>query len=129
MVIILAGSREDYDHVDRIKDTLKYYEIEVDIHYASAHKQIKDVLSIIDSYQPIDKHIYITVAGKSNALSGIVSGYTKGVVIACPPFRTIEEYMVDIHSTLRMPSSTPVLTILSPENCALAVKRLYDYSN
>jgi 5-(carboxyamino)imidazole ribonucleotide mutase len=33
--------------------------------------------------------------------------------------------LVNIHSTLQMPSNTPVLTVLDPGNCALAIKRIF----
>jgi len=33
--------------------------------------------------------------------------------------------LVNIHSTIQMPSNTPVLTVLDPGNCALAVKRIF----
>jgi 5-(carboxyamino)imidazole ribonucleotide mutase len=33
--------------------------------------------------------------------------------------------MINIHSTLQMPSNTPVLTVVDPGNCALAVKRIF----
>jgi 5-(carboxyamino)imidazole ribonucleotide mutase len=32
--------------------------------------------------------------------------------------------LVNIHSTLQMPSNTPVLTVIDPGNCALAAKRI-----
>ncbi|NOZ03854.1 MAG: AIR carboxylase family protein [FCB group bacterium] len=44
--------------------------------------------------------------------------------MACPPFKDKIDMMVNIQSTLQMPSNTPVLTILDPGNCALAVKRI-----
>jgi len=31
---------------------------------------------------------------------------------------------INIHSTLQMPSKTPVLTVLDPGNCAIAVHRI-----
>ena len=60
----------------------------------------------------------------SNALSGVVSANTQYPVIACPPFRDNVDMMINIHSSLQMPSNIPVLTILNPENCALAVKNI-----
>jgi 5-(carboxyamino)imidazole ribonucleotide mutase len=33
--------------------------------------------------------------------------------------------LVNIHSTLQMPSKTPVLTVLDPGNCALAIQRIF----
>ena len=51
-----------------------------------------------------EKVIYITVAGKSNALSGVVAANSKRPVIACPPFADKTDMMVNIHSTLQCPA-------------------------
>ena len=117
-VIIIAGSKSDEKFVSMIAEGL---DGEVVIHFASAHREPDRVLEII---RTADKAIFITVAGRSNALSGMVAANTDSVVIACPAHKDLIEYMVDIHSTMRMPSKTPVLTILDPGNCALAVKRI-----
>ena len=36
--------------------------------------------------------------------------------------------LVNIHSTLQMPSKTPVLTVLDPGNCAEAIARIFQVS-
>ena len=52
---------------------------------ASAHKNTQYVLDLIKKYDKF-KMIWITVAGKSNALSGVVAANSKNPVIACPCF-------------------------------------------
>jgi 5-(carboxyamino)imidazole ribonucleotide mutase len=121
-VVIIAGSNKDFDHVGKIIDHLN--EIPHEVHVLSAHKETPKLLELLKEINNHQKIVFITVAGKSNALSGVVACNTKHVVIACPPFASLEAYMIDIHSTLRMPSKCPVLTIIDPENCALAVKRI-----
>ena len=69
--------------------------------------------------------VYITVAGRSNALSGVVACNTKFPVIACPPFKDKDDMMVNINSTLQMPSKVPVMTILEPENVAMSIARMF----
>ena len=71
------------------------------------------------------KIVWITVAGRSNALSGVVSANTPYPVIACPPFADKMDMMVNINSTLQMPSKVPVMITLSPTNIALAIQRLF----
>ena len=46
--------------------------------------------------------IYITVAGRSNALSGVVACNTRYPVIACPPFKDKTDMTVNINSTLQI---------------------------
>ncbi len=70
--------------------------------------------------------MYVTIAGRSNALSGFVAGNSDKVTIACPPFSSKEDMILNLNSTLQMPSNVPVLTVLDPGNCALAVKRIIE---
>jgi len=122
--VIISGSKKDKDHVKEIVSALEELKVACETHYYSAHKETKELLAVLDEYNPQKGIVFITVAGKSNALSGIVACNTDHLVIACPPLLSTADYLVDIHSTLRMPSKCPVLTILRPENCALAVKRI-----
>ena len=40
------------------------------------------------------------------------------------PFKDKVDMMVNINSTLQMPSKTPVLTVLDPDNCAESTARI-----
>ena len=95
---------------------------------ASAHKSTSLVLDILNSYEEQKNRrsvVYVTVAGRSNALSGVVACNSTYPVIACPPFKDKNDMLVNIHSTLQMPSNVPVMTILEPLNVALAIKRMF----
>ncbi len=127
--VVIAGSEKDEPHVTKIRAMLQRFGVDSDEHYLSAHKNTQKVLDTVERYNQSSGIVFITVAGKSNALSGVVACNTKHPVIACPPFATLEDYMIDIHSTLRMPSECPVLVVISPENCALAVKRIMEFKN
>jgi 5-(carboxyamino)imidazole ribonucleotide mutase len=122
-VVIIAGSKSDETHVTKIVTGLKeeISSFEYVVVYASAHREPLTVLKALEDHKGA---IFITVAGRSNALSGVVSANCDDVVIACPPFADVSAYMVDIHSTLRMPSGVPVLTVVDPLNCARAVARI-----
>ena len=123
-VIIIMGSEKDKTFVERITNKLEEYSIEVNSYVSSAHKNTMGVLGILDGLKPPNKYVIVTVAGMSNALSGVVAANTSFPVIACPPFKDNVDMLVNIHSTLQMPSKIPVLTILNPENCALAIKNM-----
>ncbi len=126
-VIILAGSESDKFHTDKIQEELLLQSIQSEVFFWSAHKQTRQVLEIIEKYNN-DKVIFITVAWRSNALSWVVAWNTKRPVIACPPFKDKLDFMVNINSTLQMPSKTPVLTILEPSNAALSCKAIFGLS-
>ena len=125
-VVIIMGSESDRDFAQKIIDGLEKFSINYDVNVASAHKQPLEVLNIIKSYGNKEGFVYITIAGRSNALSGFVAANSNKPVIACPPFKDKIDMLVNIHSTLQMPSNAPVLTILDPGNCALAAKRILE---
>ena len=125
-VVIIAGSPSDKDHVKKLTDSLENSKIRWQSHYASAHKNPTEVLKIIKIYENEKNIIYVTVAGKSNALSGFVAANTEFPTLACPPYQDKIDMMVNIHSTLQMPSDVPVMTVLDPCNCILAAKRILD---
>jgi len=124
-VIIISGSASDLPHVDKIKSGLEKFNIPCENFVASAHKDPKKVLEILEKHESQEKIIFITVAGRSNALSGFCGANSRHPVLACPPFKDKADYMVNIHSTLQMPSKTPVMTVLDPGNCAAACKKIF----
>ena len=123
--VIIMGSTSDEPHAKKITDKLDDYNILWEQHAASAHKQPLKVLEILQANEEAKDIIYITIAGRSNALSGFVAANSTFPTLGCPPFSDKSDMLVNIHSTLQMPSNTPVLTVLDPGNCALAVKRIF----
>lgn len=124
-VVIIAGSESDKEFVTKIEKSLIEVKLKSSTYYASAHKNPLKVLETINCYQEFKKKVvFITVAGKSNALSGFVAANCDFPVIACPPLKDKLDYLVNIHSTLQMPSKVPVMTVINPQNAVLAVKRI-----
>ena len=123
--VIIMGSTSDEPHAKKITDKLDSYGIQWEQHAASAHKDPRKVLEILDKNKNENGLVYITIAGRSNALSGFVAANSDFPTLACPPFSDKTDMLVNIHSTLQMPSNTPVLTVLDAGNCALAVKRIF----
>ena len=124
--VIIMGSTSDEPHAKKITDKLDGYNITWEQHAASAHKQPLKVLEILQAHEEAKDIVYITIAGRSNALSGFVAANSNFPTLGCPPFSDKSDMLVNIHSTLQMPSNTPVLTVIDPGNCALAVKRIFD---
>jgi len=123
--ILIMGSTTDQPHAKIITDKLDEYGIGWEQHAASAHKQPLKVLEILENNKDGKDIVYITIAGRSNALSGFVAANSEFPTLGCPPFSDKADMLVNIHSTLQMPSNTPVLTVVDPGNCALAVKRIF----
>lgn len=126
LVVILAGSKSDNEWCEKIENCLEQQGIFSITHYSSAHKETAKVLDLLEDYELQERRIiYVTIAGMSNALSGVTACNSSYPVIACPPFKDKMDMMVNINSTLQMPSKVPVMTILSPGNVALAVSRMF----
>ena len=123
--VIIMGSTSDEPHAKKITDRLDEYGIAWEQHAASAHKNPLKVLEILEANKDQAGIVYITIAGRSNALSGFVAANSEFPTLGCPPFSDKADMLVNIHSTLQMPSNTPVLTVIDPGNCALAVKRIF----
>jgi len=123
--VIIMGSTSDEPHAKKITDKLDEYGIIWEQYAASAHKEPVKVLDILSANKKNKDIVYITIAGRSNALSGFVAANSEFPTLGCPPFSDKADMLVNIHSTLQMPSNTPVLTVIDPGNCALAVKRIF----
>jgi len=121
---ILMGSTSDQDHGDKIAAALTAEGVESEFLAKSAHKDPRGVLEFVEEKTKESKIIFITIAGRSNALSGVVAANTDKPVLACPPHKDKDDYMVNINSTLQMPSLTPVMCVIDPGNCALAAARI-----
>jgi 5-(carboxyamino)imidazole ribonucleotide mutase len=126
-VVLIIGSKADLEMANWINAVLKDFEIETSIRIASAHKVPLKCYNIIKEYEK-ENVIFITIAGMSNALSGFTDAQTHCPVIACPPFSD-KFGGADVFSSLRMPSGVAPLTILNPENAALAAAKILGLSN
>lgn len=126
MVIVLSGTVKDADHVTKITKQLYCNDINSIQFVASVHRNTQEVLDIIKKYDNDKQYkiIWVTVATQSNALSCVVAANSKYPVIACPLFSDKIDMLTNIHSTLQCPTGVPVMTILEPENVALAIKKM-----
>ena len=117
-VIIIMGSKSDLPHGQLVIKTLKALEMSYQVRVCSAHKATQRLLEMLHTYEQEGPLVYITIAGRSNALSAVVDANTRYPVIACPPYSDRFAGM-DILSSLRLPSGIASPTILEPEGAAL----------
>ena len=104
--------------------------MESEIIVASAHKVPEKVSAHLERLNGrSDPTVVITVVGKSNGLAGVVAGGCVHPVLTCPPFKDDADYLVNVHSSLQMPSDVPVMTVLHPTNAALAALRILGESD
>ena len=118
-VVILMGSKSDLPFVARITETLDALGVDYGRRVASAHKSARYLLDLLAEYEAGGEvGVYITVAGRSNALSGMADANVAAPVIACPPYS--EKYGgADLYSSLRMPSGVAPAVVIEPAGAAL----------
>ena len=124
LVIILMGSKADLEHCTKISDACRQFGLETVMRIGSAHKTAEHALAILREYESDSRpKVYITVAGRSNALSGFTDGIVSAPVIACPP-PSDSLGGADIYSSLRMPSGIAPAVVLEPVNAALLAAKI-----
>ena len=125
LVVILMGSKGDMEHCTKISNACREYGLETVLRIASAHKTPEHAISILKEYEAEDRpKVYITVAGRSNALSGFTDGSVSAPVIACPP--SSDSFGgADVFSSLRMPSGIAPAVVLEPANAALLAAKIF----
>jgi len=123
------GSESDKEFVSGMPKEFEAWGVESEMIVASAHKVPEKVFQIVSENNKKEDIVYVTVAGRSNGLSGVTAANSVHPVIACPPFATKEDFIININSTLVMPSDTPVLTVLDRQNVIMAVLRIFALKN
>ncbi len=121
-VVIIMGSERDLNFAKELAKHLKTFDLEFKLRVASAHKTPEKVLEILREHES-ENVVYITVAGRSNALSAFVDANTTRPVIACPPYS--EKFAgADIYSSLRVPSGIGSVVTIEPEGAVVAAAKI-----
>ena len=124
LIVILMGSKADDAHCQKIAEAARGFGLDVIVHIGSAHKTPRHVLNILERCEQDPRaKVYITVAGRSNALSGFTDGSVTAPVIACPP-PSDAFGGADLYSSLRMPSGIAPALVLEPANAALLAAKI-----
>src|SRR5215469_11488722 len=127
-VILIMGSKSDLEHTQKIAKTLQALDIPSVMRVCSAHKATSRLLELLNEYEQTGPLVYITIAGRSNALSAVVDANTRYPVISCPPYSD-RFGGADIFSSLRLPSGIATPTILEPEGAALMAAKILALSD
>lgn len=129
LVPILMGSASDMAHAQAIAAALDDLGIAYELRIGSAHKTPAHVLAILAGYEADPRpKVYITIAGRSNALSGFVDAQVSAPVIACPPASSAFGG-TDLYSSLRMPGTVAPAVVLEPANAALLAAKILGVSD
>ena len=123
-VAIVMGSPSDAEHANKMKDVIEQYDVFVDLRVVSAHKNGERLTELAAEYNhTIEPGAVIAVAGRSNGLGGALAANLTLPVISVPPFKDKVDMLVNINSSLMMPSNTPAGTVVDAKNGALLALR------
>lgn len=118
------GSASDLPHCRKIAAALTSLGIESHLRIASAHKIPSRLLSVLDDYEADARpKVYIAVAGRSNALSGMLDCAVAAPVISCPPYSDAFGG-ADLYSSIRMPGGVAPALVLDPAGAALMAGKI-----
>lgn len=127
--VVIMGSKSDLDFAQKIKDSLSEYSIPCDLRIASAHRTPEHLLKILADYSASGEEIIVvTVAGLSDALSGVVAAQRLFPVVACPPDTDKLGYP-KVFSSEFTPPDVPVAFINDPSKAAHFVAQVFALTN
>lgn len=132
-IVIIMGSKSDMAQARQVAEAAGKLGLTCEMRIASAHKSPAYLLQILATYESLDaqmslqtpgpRRVYVTIAGRSNALSGFVDAAVTAPVIACPPYG--ERFGgADVFSSLRMPSGVAPALVLEPDAAALLAAKI-----
>lgn len=119
-VVFIMGSPSDEAHARKMQQVIEQYGLFSELRVVSAHKNGERLPEVIQDYNlSIEPGAVIAIAGRSNGLGGALAANLTIPVINCPPFADKTDMIVNINSSLMMPSNTPAATVVDPKNAAL----------
>ncbi len=128
-VAMIMGSKSDVKHAEKIKSHLEKFNVTTEMRIISAHKNGERLPELAEVYNfAVEPVAVIAIAGRSNGLGGALAANLNVPVINCPPFTGKDDIMLNINSSLIMPSNTPAVTVVHPDNAALAAIRSLNIS-
>ena len=123
-VVIISGSDSDLPHIKKIQEELGKFEIKSNIRICSAHKQPSVCENLVselnDSSVPT---VIVSIAGATDALSGVLSFHSVHPVISCPPDKT------NFFSCVDNPPGSSNSLILRPANVAKHIAQILSLTN
>ena len=121
LAVIVAGSDSDMPHLEKIQAELGKYGIRSHIRICSAHKQPSACEELVMKYNnSVEPVVFISVAGGTDALSGVLSFLSVHPVVSCPPGA---EYV----SCISNPPGSSNSLVLNVANVAKHVAQIFGH--
>ena len=108
---IIMGSDSDLPVVQKAIDTLKQFEVPVEVHVYSAHRTPVEAREFALNARKNGIGVIIAAAGKAAHLAGALAANTTLPVIGIPVKSSNLDGIDALYSTVQMPSGIPVATV------------------
>lgn len=110
-VALIMGSKSDWPSLKGCVSVLKSFDIEVEVHVASAHRTPEKVAIFADKARENGFEAIIAAAGKAAHLAGVIAGHTTLPVIGIPVKSSFCDGLDSLLSVVQMPTGIPVATV------------------
>ncbi len=108
---IIMGSDSDLPVVEKAIDTLRAYDVPVEVHVFSAHRTPEQARAFACSARENGFGVLIAAAGKAAHLAGSIAANTTLPVIGIPIKSSTLDGIDALLSTVQMPAGIPVATV------------------
>jgi phosphoribosylaminoimidazole carboxylase/phosphoribosylaminoimidazole-succinocarboxamide synthase len=125
-IILWRGS--DKDKTEAFSEALGELKDMMTVVTCSIHKEpVRGAATLHRMLQEVPDTVVIAFIGRSNGAGPVLSALSATPVITVPA--SVKDFPEDVWSSLRAPSSTPVMTVLEPANAVLAALQILSGRN
>jgi 5-(carboxyamino)imidazole ribonucleotide mutase len=110
-VVVLMGSRSDWETMEHAVDTLRSLEVEHEVRVLSAHRTPDALDAYVSGAEERGTRVFIAAAGGAAHLAGVVASKTLRPVLGVPMHSQSVGGLDSLLSTVQMPAGIPVGTL------------------
>jgi 5-(carboxyamino)imidazole ribonucleotide mutase len=110
-VVVLMGSRSDWETMEHAVETLRGLEVEHEVRVLSAHRTPDALAEYVREAEARGARVFIAAAGGAAHLAGVVASKTLRPVLGVPMHSQAVGGLDALLSTVQMPAGIPVGTL------------------
>lgn len=110
-VVVLMGSRSDWDTMEHAVETLRSLEVDHEVRVLSAHRTPDALAAYVSDAEERGARVFIAAAGGAAHLAGVVAAKTLRPVLGVPMHSQSVGGLDSLLSTVQMPAGIPVGTL------------------
>jgi 5-(carboxyamino)imidazole ribonucleotide mutase len=110
-VVVLMGSRSDWETMEQAVETLRTLEIEHEVRVLSAHRTPHALDAYVAEAEGRGARVFVAAAGGAAHLAGVVASKTLRPVLGVPMQSQSVGGLDSLLSTVQMPAGVPVGTL------------------